>query len=199
MPLLLFAVPNEETRSNAYEIAVPNGASLILKHFADGVVPGLNDFVAEDGTALHPPVAPVFYSFRVMVGTGMTMLLLSWVAVALMLRKRRGADALPKPLLWAMVPMAFSGWVATLAGWYTAEIGREPWLVQGVLTTEQAVADVPVPMVATTLAAYLAIYVVLLGAYISVLFFLAGKAARGEGVAPRPAPGQAPAELVAAE
>jgi cytochrome d ubiquinol oxidase subunit I len=56
-------------------------------------------------------------------------------------------EGLPKPILWALVPMAFSGWVATLAGWYTTEIGRQPWLVQGVMTTEMAVADVPAPMV----------------------------------------------------
>ncbi|MDJ0822393.1 MAG: cytochrome ubiquinol oxidase subunit I [Paracoccaceae bacterium] len=199
VPLLLFAIPDEEARMNRFEIGIPNGASLILKHSADGVVPGLNDFVAEDGTVLHPRVAPVFYSFRVMVGTGMAMLLLSWAAVVLMLRKRRGVEGLPTPLLWAMVPMAFSGWVATLAGWYTTEIGRQPWLVQGVLTTKEAVADVPAPMVATTLAAYLAIYVILLGAYVSVLFYLATKASKGERVSLRPASGQASTELVAAE
>jgi len=179
VPLLLFAVPDEETRSNLLEIAIPNGASLILTHKINGVVPGLNDFVAEDGTVKHPPVAPVFYSFRVMVGTGMAMLLLSWAALAIMAR-RRDVGALPKPLLWALVPMAFSGWVATLAGWYTTEIGRQPWLVYGVLTTEQAVADVPAPFVGTTLAAYLAIYALLLAAYVSVLFFLARKAAQGD-------------------
>jgi len=76
------------------------------------------------------------------------------------------------------VPMSFSGWVATLAGWYTTEIGRQPWLVTGVLSTEQAVADVPAPMVATTLAVYLVLYTFLLVAYVSTLFYLARKAAR---------------------
>ena len=185
VPLLLFAVPDEETRSNSLEVAIPNGASLILKHSADGVVPGLNDFVAEDGTVMHPPVAPVFYSFRIMVGTGMAMLLMSWVAVAAMAYRRRGIEGVPKPMLYAFVPMAFSGWVATLAGWYTTEIGRQPWLVQGVLTTEAAVADVPAPMVASTLTAYLIVYALLLFAYITVLFYLARKAARGEPIKPR--------------
>lgn len=199
VPLLLFAIPNEETRSNSFEIGVPNGASLILKHSADGVVPGLNDFVAEDGTVEHPPVAPVFYSFRIMVGTGMAMLLLSWVSVALMIRKRRGVEGLPKPLLYAMVPMAFSGWVATLAGWYTTEIGRQPWLVQGVLSTEAAVADVPAPMVLSTLVVYLAIYAALLLAYIGVLFYLATRAAKGKPLGTRvPQSGEA-AVAVAAE
>ncbi|MDU8910118.1 cytochrome ubiquinol oxidase subunit I [Aestuariicoccus sp. MJ-SS9] len=198
VPLILFALPNEKTRSNDYQIGIPNGASLILKHSADGVVPGLNDFVTEDGEVLHPPVAPVFFSFRIMIGTGVAMLLLSWASVGFMARRKRGAEGLPKPLLWAMVPMAFSGWVATLAGWYTTEIGRQPWLVQGVLTTEQAVAAVPAPMVGTTLAAYLVIYALLLGTYVSVLFYLARKAALGEGVAMRPASGQAiPASMPA--
>lgn len=185
VPLVLFGIPNEETRSTDFEIAIPNGASLILKHSPDGVVPGLNDFVLEDGTIQHPPVAPVFFSFRIMVATGMAMLLLSWASVFFMARKKRGVEGLPKPLLWAMVPMAFSGWVATLAGWYTTEIGRQPWLVQGILTTEAAVADVPAPMVASTLIVYLAIYAVLLAAYISVLFYLARKAAKGEPLGSR--------------
>lgn len=199
VPLVLFAIPDEEARENRFEIAIPNGASLILKHHAEGVVPGLNDFVAEDGTILHPPVTPIFFSFRIMVATGFAMLFLSWGSVILMARKRRGVDGLPKPLLYAMVPMAFSGWLATLSGWYTTEIGRQPWLVQGVMTTKEAVADVPAGMVASTLIAYLVVYVILLGAYISVLFYLATKATKGERVGLRPASGQAAAAAVAAE
>jgi len=183
-PLVLFGIPDEQTRSTDFEISIPNGASLILKHSADGVVPGLNDFIAEDGTVQHPPVAPVFFSFRIMVATGMAMLLLSWTAVVFMARKRRGIEGLPRPLLWAMVPMAVSGWIATLAGWYTTEIGRQPWLVQGVLTTEAAVADVPAPMVASTLIVYLSIYAALLAAYVGVLFYLARKATMGEPAGP---------------
>lgn len=179
VPLVLFAIPDETARENQYEVSIPNLASVILTHKADGVVPGLNDFVAEDGTVLHPPVAPVFWSFRIMVATGMAMLLLSW-ATLLFMRRGRGPAGVPKLMQIALVPMAFSGWIATLAGWYTTEIGRQPWLVHGVLTTEQAVADVPAPLVGTTLAAYLLIYVLLLTAYIGVLFYLARKAAQGD-------------------
>ena len=187
VPLVLFALPDEEARENRFELSIPNGASLILKHKADGVVPGLNDFVAEDGTPLHPPVAPVFWSFRIMVGTGMAMLLVSWVSVFLMWRARGAragqwlnVEGLPKLVHFALVPMALSGWVATLAGWYTTEIGRQPWLVEGVMTTKMAVADVPAPMVASTLAIYLGIYALLLAAYISVILYLARKAAQGD-------------------
>jgi cytochrome d ubiquinol oxidase subunit I len=198
VPLLLFAIPDQEARENRFEIAIPNGASLILKHSADGVVPGLNDFVAADGTIEHPPVFAVFWSFRIMVGTGFAMLFLSWGALLLMWR-RGGIEGLPRPLLYAMVPMAFSGWVATLAGWYTTEIGRQPWLVQGVLTTKQAVADIPPAYVGTTLIAYLAVYAILLGAYISVLFYLARKAAKGEMPRERMPMGTAIAQRVPAE
>ena len=177
-PLLLFAVPDQAARTNHYEIAVPNGASIILTHKADGIVPGLNDFVAADGTILHPPVAAVFYSFRVMIGTGVAMLLMSWLGVFLLWR--RGVDGFPKPLLYGAVAMTFSGWLATLAGWYTTEIGRQPWLVSGVLSTKDAVADVPAGMVLGTLITYLAIYAVLLISYILVIFYLARKATKGD-------------------
>ena len=134
-----------------------------------------------------------------MVGTGFAMLFLSWGA-AFLIWRRGGAQHLPKPVLFALVPMAFSGWVATLAGWYTTEIGRQPWLVQGVLTTKQAVADVPASFVATTLIAYLVIYAVLLASYIAVLFYLARKAANGERVRPAsPLAGQALPQQVPAE
>ncbi|MCX7644790.1 MAG: cytochrome ubiquinol oxidase subunit I [Rhodobacteraceae bacterium] len=182
VPLVLFALPDEAARENRFEIGIPNGASLILKWSPEGVVPGLNDFVAEDGTPLHPPVAPVFFSFRVMVGIGVLMLALSWAGAWLM-RGGRGVEGLPRPVLWGFAGMAFSGWVAVLAGWYTTEIGRQPWLVSGILRTDQAVAAVPAPMVAGTLAAYLAVYAVLLLAYLGALTYLARKAARGEEVA----------------
>ena len=177
-PLLLFALPDEATQTNRYEIGVPNLASLILTHHADGVVPGLKDFVAADGTALHPPVAPVFFAFRVMVGMGMAMLLVSWLGAFIMWR-RGGAAGLPRAYLMAAVAMTFAGWVATLAGWYTTEIGRQPWLVTGLLATKQAVADVPVPMVLGTLVTYLLVYLGLIVAYVTVLFYLARKSATG--------------------
>ena len=178
-PLILFALPDTEARENRFEVAIPNMASIILTHKPEGVIPALDEFVAEDGTILHPPVDKVFWSFRVMVGTGMAMLLLSWGAAFLMWR-RRGTDmGLPKPVLLAFCAMAFSGWIATLAGWYTTEIGRQPWLVNGVVTTAEAVADVPAPMVLSTLLVYLAIYFGLTFAYIGVLTYLTRQAAAG--------------------
>lgn len=182
VPLLLFALPDEETRSNKYELAIPNGASLILKHEAEGIVPGLNDFVAEDGTVLHPPVAAVFWGFRIMVGTGFAMLFLSWIGSYYLWKK----DKFPKPIAYLFVPMALSGWVATIAGWYVTEIGRQPWLVTGVLKTADALGPIAGGMVLSTFIAYLATYFVLLGAYIFVVVRLAVKAAKAGDKRPEP-------------
>jgi len=202
VPLVLFAIPDEETRENRFEIAIPALASLILTHDFNGEVPGLNDFVTEDGKVLHPPVTPVFWSFRVMVGTGLAMLALSWTAAFLIWRSGRGnhTPRLNSWLLRGFVAMTFSGWIATLAGWYTTEIGRQPWLVNGVMTTADAVADVPAPMVLSTLLVYLAIYIGLTLAYVSVLFYLARKAAKGErSTSLTPASGEAEVRLLPAE
>jgi cytochrome d ubiquinol oxidase subunit I len=198
-PLILFAWPDEEKRGNLMEIGIPHGASLLLTHSMDGEVPGLNDYVAADGTVLHPPVAPVFFAFRIMVGMGVLMLLVSWTGVALMRRQRAGVEGLPKLFLYAAVAMTFAGWITTLAGWYTTEIGRQPWLVTGLLTTEQAVADVPAPMVLGTLIAYLAVYLALILAYVGVLFYLARKYADGRPVSMMPASPAARVSMTAAE
>jgi cytochrome d ubiquinol oxidase subunit I len=175
VPLLLFALPDEKARTNHFELGIPSGASLILRHDPAGVIQGLNDFEGK-----HPPVAPVFFSFRIMVGTGMAMLAVAW-AGAWMLR-RRG-----QPNIWlarALVAMTFSGWVATLAGWYVTEIGRQPWLVTGVLRAADAVGAVPASSIGLSLALYLALYAGLLVAYITVVFKLAGKAVKAGQQAP---------------
>jgi cytochrome d ubiquinol oxidase subunit I len=133
VPLLLFAVPDEKNRSNHFEIAIPNITSIILTHDPDGEVQGLNDFIGE-----HPPVAPVFYGFRVMVGIGMLMLVIAWFTSFKLIRNK----PLSKGVLYSLVGMSFSGWIATLAGWYVTEIGRQPYLVSGLLRTSDAVTDI---------------------------------------------------------
>jgi cytochrome d ubiquinol oxidase subunit I len=166
VPLLLFAIPDEATRSNRFEIGIPSGASLILKHDPAGVVPGLNEFEGR-----HPPVAPVFFAFRVMVGIGMLMIAMGWTAAWFLWRR----GTLPRLVLFGLVGMTFAGWVATLAGWYVTEIGRQPWLVTGVLVTADAAGPVPAAAIGTTLAMYLVIYALLLIAYVAAIFRLAGK------------------------
>jgi len=168
-PALLFALPNAQTRSNDYALGIPKLASLILTHELDGELLGLDAF-----PDAHPPVGPVFWSFRVMVGVGMLMLITAWLSAWHL----RGGREAPAWLLRLLVAMTFSGWVATLAGWYVTEIGRQPWLVYGVLRTADAASKVPAPLIGLSLSAYLMIYVVLLIAFISVLFHLARGTAR---------------------
>jgi len=102
-------------------------------------------------------------------------------------------------MLGGLLLMTFSGWLATLAGWYTTEIGRQPWLVQGVMTTAEALGPVPASMVMTTLVAYLLLYAALIVTYVGVVFHLARRAARGEAEQPdQPRSGAASADLVPA-
>ena len=159
-PLLLFAIPDEESRTNHFQIGIPRGASLILTHSLDGEIKGLNEFKGE-----HPPVAPVFYSFRIMVGMGMLMLVCAWVGSFYLYRR----GAMPGWLTKVFMGMSFSGWIATLAGWYVTEVGRQPYLVYGVLQTEDAVTGLPAGNVAFSLTLYAAIYAVLLFAYMGTL------------------------------
>jgi len=167
VPLVLFAIPDKETQSNKYAIQIPNMASIILTHTSDGELKGLNEF-----PNAHPPVAPLFYGFRIMVGMGMLMLLVSWVGCWQIYRRNEVSPLMLK----VFVGMTFSGWIATLAGWYVTEIGRQPWLVTGVLKTVDAVTSTPATNVGTSLAIYLTLYVVLLIAYIRTLFVMARKA-----------------------
>ncbi|GGD50067.1 cytochrome ubiquinol oxidase subunit I [Lacimicrobium alkaliphilum] len=172
-PLLLFAIPDETSRSNHFEIGIPKGASLILTHDADGEIQGLNDFIGE-----HPPVKPVFYGFRLMVGIGMLMLALAWLGSWQLWRH----NTLSPLLLKATFAMTFSGWVATLAGWYVTEIGRQPYLVSGVLRTADAVTDVAPGNVLLTFCLYVSLYTVLLVVYIRTLLRLARKATEVEEI-----------------
>ncbi|WP_019529713.1 cytochrome ubiquinol oxidase subunit I [Dasania marina] len=166
-PLLLFAIPDEKERRNHYEISIPNMASFILTHDINGEIKGLNDFAGK-----HPPVAPVFFAFRVMVGLGMLMIAVAWAARIQLFRK----NCLPPWLLKTLVAMSFSGWVATLAGWYVTEIGRQPYLVSGVLTTAEAATDIAPENVAISLAMYIIVYGFLLVAYLHTIFVMARRA-----------------------
>lgn len=166
VPLVLFAVPDQIQKKNLFAVEVPDLASLILTHNVEGELKGLNEFGDK-----HPPVAPLFYGFRLMVGMGMLMLIVSWTASVLLWRRKE----LPPLMLRLLVAMSFSGWIATLAGWYVTEIGRQPYLVTGVLKTADAVTSVPTGNVVISLSIYLTLYVVLLIAYVRTLFVMARK------------------------
>ena len=167
-PLLLFALPDAAAKKNHFEIGLPKGAALILTHDIDGEIKGLNEFPGK-----HPPVAPLFWAFRIMVGVGMLMLAMSWYAAWTIWRKK---DLHPW-LVRGLVAMTFSGWIATVAGWYVTEIGRQPYLVYGVLTTARAAApNVGATAIVGTLVMYLALYLALTVAYVTVVFYMARKA-----------------------
>ena len=187
-PFVLFGLPNEKTRTNDYAIEIPYLASLILTHDKYGELKGLSEF-----TDNHPPVAPVFWSFRLMVGTGVLMLLVSWTSL---LWLKRFKDLHPW-LARVLVGMAFSGWVATVSGWYVTEIGRQPWMVTGVLKRADALAAVPAPMIAISLSMYLLIYAFLMAAFISTIFYMARKAGHMHQDNPPASSGDAIVEAIA--
>ena len=169
VPAVLFAIPDQATQSNKYEIAIPKLASFYLTHDWNGEVKGIKDF------AEHPPVGPVFWAFHIMVGVGLLMLIVSWFASY----ELKFKGILSKRTAMVLVAMTFAGWVALVSGWYVTEIGRQPWLVYGVLTTAQAASQVPTGNIALSLAMYLTLYAALLSAYVSVVFYLAKKAVDG--------------------
>jgi cytochrome bd ubiquinol oxidase subunit I len=167
VPLTLFGMPDEHTRSTHWAVEVPKLASLVLTHDLDGEIKGLNSF------AQHPPVKPLFFGFRIMVGVGVAMLGCAWFGMLLVLRKR----AMPAWFLRILVGMTFAGWIAVLAGWYVTEIGRQPWLVTGILTAAQAASStVNSQQIGISLGLYLSMYALLLTAFIRTLFYLAKKA-----------------------
>ena len=174
-PLLLFAWPDQTARENRFEIGIPNMASFILTHEWQGEIKGLDDFRNADGVHDHPPVAPLFFAFRIMVGTGMLMLAFSWLGLWLYRRRGWVADRLPRPLLWGLAGMSFSGWLATVSGWYVTEIGRQPYIVYGLVRVDEVASSVPSSMIALTLALYVTVYLSLIVAYVSVVRYMAEK------------------------
>ena len=168
VPLVLFAIPDDEKRRNDFSIEIPKGASLVLKHDANAELQGIDAFAPDVA-----PVAPVFFAFRVMVGMGVLMLFAAWAGVWVT-RKA----ALPRRwMLWAFAGLTFAGWIATLAGWLVTEIGRQPWLVTGILKTADAAGAVSGAQLGASLTGYIITYTVMLIAYLVVLTHLAGKGA----------------------
>ena len=160
--LTLLGIPNEEEGRTDYALMLPKGASLILAHDANAELKGLDAF--KD----HPPVAPVFFAFRVMVGMGVLMLVVAWGS-------QYWLRTPPRWLLWIFAGFTFSGWIATLAGWLVTEIGRQPWLVTGILRTADAVGPAGGAKLGASLTAYVLTYTALLAAYMVTLTHMARK------------------------
>jgi len=175
VPAVLFAIPDQKTQNNLYEISIPKLASFYLTHHWDGEVKGLKDFPNK-----IPPVAPVFFAFRIMVGVGVLMLLVSWIARWQLYQLQDIKPWMAKVL----VGMTFSGWVAVVAGWYVTEIGRQPYIVTGVLTTADAATKIAGGIVLSSLVMYLLLYFALIISYIGVVFYLAREADKPKVTSP---------------
>ncbi len=164
-PLILFGMPNMAAERTDYALEIPKLGSLVLTHSLDGEVPGLKAWPPQDR-----PYAPlVFWSFRVMVGLGFLMALFGLVGVWLRWRDNLYTSDW---FLRCAVALGPSGFVAVLAGWFTTEVGRQPYTVYGLLRTADSVSPVAAPAVATSLAAFVVIYTIVFGAGIFYLLHL---------------------------
>ena len=157
-PMVLFALPDETAEQNRLEIAIPALASLYLTHDIDGVVQGMKSFPKAD----RPPMIPVFFAFRAMVGIGVLMLVVVAWSWWLRARKRLYDSPLFLAVCQAMIPLGF---VAVVAGWIVTEVGRQPWVVYGLMRTGEAVSpSLTGSDVVMSLVLYMAVYAVVFGA-----------------------------------
>ncbi len=167
-PLLVFGWPDEESEATRYSLEIPNLSSLILTHDLDGEVKGLKEWPKDE----RPPAAGVFWAFRVMVGLGMLMITTGVAAIVLFFRKRLFDTRWFQYWCMALTP---AGFLAVLAGWFVTEIGRQPWIVYGVLRTAEASSPVSGTPIAISLAAFFAVYVFVFGAGSFYILKLIGK------------------------
>lgn len=158
VPLLLFAIPDQENQTNHLEVGIPSLASVILKHDPDGIVPGLDQTPKEE----QPWVFGVFWSFRVMVGIGVLMALAAVVSLGLRMTGKLYTNKLFHKFLVLMIPAPF---VAVIAGWFVTEIGRAPWLIHGIITHANALTpSLTGPMALTSLIGYISVYAIVYAA-----------------------------------
>jgi cytochrome d ubiquinol oxidase subunit I len=195
-PLVLFGMPDMESETTHYAVEVPKLGSWILTHDWNGTVKGLKDWPREE----RPNAAIIFWTFRIMVGIGMLMLLIGFWSL---IQRFRGKLTDSTLLLRAAVLMGPSGFVAVVAGWFTTEIGRQPYTVYGLLKTADSVSPIAAPAVAASLVAFIVVYFLVFGAGTVYLLRMmakppephepdieAGIPQRAAGITPAPALGQ---------
>jgi cytochrome d ubiquinol oxidase subunit I len=157
-PAVLFAIPDETAETNRFEVAIPKLASLYLTHDWNGYVDGLKEVARED----RPPVVPVFFGFRVMIGMWLVMLGMTVWAWLLAARGRLFTTPLYLRATHFTIPV---GYIAVTAGWITTEVGRQPWVVYGHLRTAEAVSpSLTGADVIVSLAVYVVVYAMIFGA-----------------------------------
>jgi cytochrome d ubiquinol oxidase subunit I len=175
--LVLFAWPDEKAETNRLEIAIPKLGSLIVTHDPDGLFPGLKSVPPAD----RPPVVPVFFAFRAMVGIGLLMLAAGWIGAFLWWRRRLFDTR------WYLVALAWSWWlgfVAVISGWIVTESGRQPWLAHDILRTADATSPVPGASLATTLALFVLVYGVVFAMGIYYINRLINRGPEGRAIEP---------------
>jgi cytochrome d ubiquinol oxidase subunit I len=165
IPFVVWGVPNEADERNDHEVAIPHIGSLILTHEWNGEVRGLKDFPRNE----RPPIGPVFYAFRVMVGLGFLMLV---ILLCSLIQWRRGKLGSSTTLLRLWVAVTPIGFIAVLAGWYTAEIGRQPYVIYGLLRTSEAATPIDAASALTSLAVFCSVYLFVFTAAIVYLLKL---------------------------
>lgn len=161
-PTVLFAIPDEKTQSNKYEISIPKFGNTVMGLPQDEVIKGLKDF-----EGVHPPVALTFWSFRVMVGAGLGMLFLGFWGLFRWWRR-----SIDKPGLFHILalPGGALGFIAVISGWMVAEVGRQPYTVYGHLLTADSVAPVSAGQVATSLLVFMIVYAIIFTAGVVYMF-----------------------------
>ena len=170
-PLILFAWPDEALEKNHFEVKIPKLASLINTHSWDGELPGLDIVPPSE----RPPVLPVFFTFRIMVGIGFLFVLLSSLGM-MAIRKQR---LVRHPwLMKAFIGAIPLGLVATTCGWYTSEVGRQPWVIYGLMKTKDAVSPLLPSEVAFSLTL---IFILYMGFFFTYLFFIIKVVKKGPG------------------
>jgi cytochrome d ubiquinol oxidase subunit I len=188
--LVIFGIPDEQAEKNHFEIAIPGLGALILTHDWKGTYRGITDFPKDE----RPPIANVFFAFRIMVGIGLLLILVGIGGVVLWMRGRLFDTH------WFLRPTAHMwplGFIAILAGWFVTEQGRQPWLVHGLMRTADGISPVPGASVASTLALFVLIYGVVfsMGVYYINRLITAGP----KGFATAPSDGVPNRPLSAAE
>ena len=156
-PLKLFGWPDQEAEETRFSINLPKISSLILTHDLDGEVKGLKEWPKDE----RPPVLWVFWSFRIMVGIGMLMILTGLIAAVLYFKKRLFDT---RWFQWWCMALTPSGFIAVLAGWFVTEIGRQPYIVYNVMRTAEAASPVGGIQVGLSLVAFVSIYLLVFGA-----------------------------------
>jgi len=184
VPLILFGIPDMEREQTRFAVEIPRLGSIILTHSLDGEIPALKDFPPED----RPNSTVVFWTFRVMVGLGLLMLLLGLWGAWL---RWRGGERLyrSRPFLKLALWMGPSGLAAILAGWFTTEIGRQPWVVYGLMRTRDAVSPHGPLQLGFTLSLFVVVYVIVFGAGVGYMLRQV-KAGPGPHAEPADEPGQ---------